>query len=167
MKQPAVPKYNKNTVTQTLLNANVAALSLNNCANLLKAINSKLNNANTTSENKQKLRNKRASVNNTTQAPASNNTTQAPSSNNTTQTPSSNNTTQAPARNLNANLKFELNKTTNNKLKSNIKNNAQANALANRVRNAARAAGKNINTNTNVKNALARINAHKVNLTKN
>jgi hypothetical protein len=50
----SAPKYNKNTSTQTLLNANVAALSVNNRANLLKAINSKLNSANTTNENKQK-----------------------------------------------------------------------------------------------------------------
>ena len=65
---------------------------------------------------------------------------------------------------FNQNLKNELSKTTNNKLKSNITNNAQANALATRVRNAARAAGKN--ENKNVKNALARINAHKNSLTK-
>jgi hypothetical protein len=71
---------------------------------------------------------------------------------------------QTPVSNFNKNLKNELNKTTNNKLKSNITNNSQANALASRVRNAARAAGKN--ENQNVKNALARINAHKNNLMK-
>ena len=91
---------------------------------------------------------------------------QTPRANNAAaQTPKANNTaTQTPASKFNQNLRNELSKTTNNKLKSNITNNAQANALAARVRNAARAAGKN--ENQNVKNALARINAHKNSLTK-
>jgi hypothetical protein len=82
-----------------------------------------------------------------------------------TQTPRANNAAaQTPISNFNKNLRNELSKTANNKLKSNITNNSQANALASRVRNAARAAGKN--ENQNVKNALARINAHKNNLMK-
>jgi hypothetical protein len=61
-RQVKAPKYNKNTATQTLLNANVKALSLNNRANLIKAINSKLASTNTKPENKTKLTNKRKNI---------------------------------------------------------------------------------------------------------
>jgi len=98
-----------------------------------------------------------------------NNTLKAAGNNNNTLTgnmfkQANNAAAQTPASKFNQNLRNELSKTAINKLKSNITNNAQANALATRVRNAARAAGKN--ENQNVKNALARINAHKNSLTK-
>jgi len=88
-----------------------------------------------------------------------NNTLKAAGNNNNTLTGNMFKQANNAVSKFNQNLRNELSKTANNKLKSNITNNAQANALASRVRNAARAAGKN--ENQNVKNALARISAHK------